>query len=224
VSDKFTMEYIGKHVQFGNRKLPDTTAIWNCGAARDCPSRPLGLCQAGRRCYALNTERYMTNSLPYRRRQAEIMRSVPGLEIGAGILARCLGREKKVKLFRYGQAGDMADQVDVETLANICGVLNHAGIGCYGFTARTDLDLAPLLAVSNLGVSNDKCGWILKGANRFRIVAQASGDNLVCPKDCTICEACSTVRGQVIETVREARAQMTFNDTDEVCYCEEFEW
>ena len=205
-------KYIGQHVQFGNRKLPETTVIWNCGAARDCPSRDLGLCQAGKHCFARNSERYQNWSLSFRRRQHQIMRTVPAETIAEGILNRCKGRKTTVKLFRFGQSGDPLDQKDITTLTVICKVLSDNGIGCYGFTARTDLDLIPLLKVASVCVSNDKYGWLKKGANRFRIVAHPTGKNHVCPKDCTICDACSRLKGCIIETTRDWASQMTFND------------
>jgi len=216
------LKTIGRHICFGNHKLPETTAIWNCGAAHDCPSRPLGLCQAGKRCYALNTERYCMNALPYRRRQQQIMRTVPAHRIAEGILRRCKGRKRTVKLFRFGQSGDFFDQQDVETLVVICRHLSENGIGCYGFTARTDLDLSPLLNVSNIGVSNSKGGWLKRGANWFRMVRHSSGKNWVCAEDCTICDTCSRVRGKVIEHPRVWWSdQMTFNEVVE--YHEEWE-
>ena len=207
--------YVGCHVSFGNRKLPDTTAIWNCGAAHDCPSKPLGLCQVGKRCYALNTERYMTNALPFRRRQHKIMRTISPSLIAEGILKRCQSREKKVTLFRFGQSGDFYDQKDIETTVVICALLSRNGIECYGFTARTDLDLKSLLKVAHVGVSNDKGGWQERGANRFKVVQVPSGDHLICAEDCTICNICSTIRGKTIEHPRMwCDGQMTFN---EVC-------
>lgn len=220
-TDPSLLRYIGRHVVFGNHKLPETTAIWNCCSAHDCPARPLGLCQAGKHCYALNTERYQMNALPFRRRQREIMDTVPAPVIAKGILKRCLGRELKVKLFRFGQSGDFRDQRDIETMVVICRTLTKAGIGCYGFTSRTDLNLKPLLKTAHIGVSNDKGNWIRKGANRFLIVQHPSGKHFVCPKDCTICDRCSTVRGKIIETERWWGGQMTFNDFCD--YCMEWE-
>ena len=76
VPKKLTLSQIplNRHISIGNKKLPKTTAIFNMGAATDCPSLELGLCQAfvGEKlvCYAMKAESGLyPDVLPYRRRQ-----------------------------------------------------------------------------------------------------------------------------------------------------------
>jgi len=75
-------------------------------------------------------------------------------------------------------------------------------VKCYGYTARTDLDLTGLLAVASVNVSNDKSNWITKGANRFKMVLEASGKNRACAGDCRFCNICQTFKGKTIEVIK----------------------
>ena len=64
----------------GNHKIPKTTAIFNMGSAKDCPSAELGLCKAvvdGKSfCYAKKAEYLYPAVLPYRRRQEEFWKAI----------------------------------------------------------------------------------------------------------------------------------------------------
>ena len=62
-----------KLVKFGNTKLPSTTAIFNMGTSKDCPSRLKGLCKCATVCYARKPEKRFPNTVPaYRKRCAEV--------------------------------------------------------------------------------------------------------------------------------------------------------
>ena len=101
--------------------------------------------------------------------------------------------------FRFSEAGDFEDQADVDKMAMICQILSANGVKCYGYTARSDLDLRGLLVEARVAVSNDHNAWILKGANRFKAVKKFTGKNMRCVADCNICTLCSRLSGKTIE-------------------------
>jgi len=196
----YTESQINALIRRGNKKLPSTTWIFNCGTARDCPSKALGLCQCADKCYAMKAERMYKNVLPFRERQRALWGNVtPKRFVSALFLASNRSRTRAMESFRFNEAGDFSTQQDINWLTAVCKILKQAGVSCYGYTARTDLNLTGLLKHSSVNVSNDKRNWIDKGANRFRAVKQATGKNPVCPGSCKACSLCQKVRGLEIE-------------------------
>jgi hypothetical protein len=187
----------------GNKKLPKTTWILNSGSATDCPSLKLGLCQAGKHCYAMKAEKLYPQTLPYRRRQAELYKTVDPMDFALELIEasnKC--RAQKMKCFRFNEAGDFANQEQLDWFAELCFHLNDADVKCYGYTARTDLNLSALLTVAQVNVSNDGHEWTSKGANRFKMVSELSGDNFACPGSCKACSLCLVKRGKTIEILK----------------------
>jgi hypothetical protein len=187
-------------VSKGNKKLPTTTWIFNAGTATDCPSKALGLCQAGKLCYAMKAEFQYPAVKPFRKRQFKLTQTVSPNEFASQLLAESKrARTRKMKAFRFNESGDFCDQEQVNWFALVCGILKHFKVKCYGYTARTDLDLSNLMLVATVNVSNDKNGWIEKGANRFKMVQSPSLMNLICAGDCRICKLCQTKKGTLIQ-------------------------
>ena len=189
----------------GNKKLPKSTYILNMGSATDCPNRCNGRCQAGNLCYALKAEVQYPDVLPFRRRQALQWQSMTALEIATALLdASKRSRQHKMTAFRYNEAGDFSTQADVDKMVRVCSILTAAGVNCYGYTASTHLDLSMLIACSQVNVSNDYGDWRFDGANRFKMVAKASGDHAVCAGDCRQCRICTDTDfgGHIIEVIK----------------------
>lgn len=185
----------------GNKKLPKDTYIMNVGTALDCPSEKLGLCPVARECYAKKAERIYPQVTPYRQAQRKVFDDVSAADIASAIIGAKDRAKKPMRKFRFSEAGDFANQSDVDKMADVCRLLSVAGLDCYGYTARTDLDLSRLLAVASVCISNDlnRSKWMEAGANRFEQVKKFSGKRLRCVADCTICDFCSRYRGKVIE-------------------------
>ena len=196
----FNSAYIATHIATGNLKLPKSTYIFNSGAAMDCPSRKLGLCQCEAICYAMRAENMYVEVLPYRRRQHQILNTVTANEFVCALIQKskraCIN---KCKSFRYNEAGDFETQANVEWFADVCRQLAAHGIVCYGYTARTDLDLTNLILYSSVQVSNDNGNWTSRGANRFVVVDEYTPGKLHCAGNCRICTLCQNISGQRIE-------------------------
>lgn len=199
--NEFT-KMVNKHVARGNKKLPDGTWIFNSGTAKDCPSRALGLCQCASKCYAFKAERQYYKTVPaYRARQEAIAAVYSGEDFAKAILEINARARTKMSAFRFNESGDFQDQTKVDWFVTVCKILSEAGIRCYGYTARTDLDLSGLLEVATVMVSNDLGGWVEKGANRFRAVEKYNPENINCAGDCRICNVCQVARGKEIEVL-----------------------
>ncbi len=166
----------------------------------NCPSDRLGLCEVSKECYAKTAERMYPDCLPFRERQRKVFDTVSAEDIALALL-RSSARAKKHKMlnFRFSEAGDFEDQADVEKLTAICGILKENGVKCYGYTARTDLDLSGLLKVARVAVSNDLFGWHGRGANRFKAVPEFTGKALRCVGDCSLCSLCARLTNKLIE-------------------------
>ena len=192
-------KYICKHVSKGNKKLPKTTWIFNPGSATNCPSKALGLCQAGDDCYALKAEIQYPQVLPYRERQFKITQEVSAYDFAMALIEMYNKSRNKDITFRFNESGDFLNQKQLDWFTSVCFYLRVTGIKCYGYTARTDLNLNKLLVNASVMVSNDKGEWVSKGANRFKKYPKGgTAPKNDCAGDCRICKMCLNFKGQVI--------------------------
>lgn len=197
-SDKI-FDIVSKHIAKGNRKLPKTTWIFNSGSAKNCPSRELGLCQVGKDCYALKAERQYPQVLPYRERQFKITQEVSPIDFAIVLIKMREKCRNKYITFRFNESGDFYNQKQLDWFTSVCMYLKAAGIKCYGYTARTDLNLTNLLDMVSVMVSNDKGNWVNKGANRFKMFTKGQlPPEKICAGDCRICKMCLNFSGKVI--------------------------
>lgn len=184
----------------GNKKLPKTTYILNVGSASDCPSDKLGLCEVSKACYAKKAEIQYPDVLPFRKRQRAVFSRCKAETIANALLeASKRSRTSKMRHFRFSEAGDFRDQKDADKMARVCEILSQNGVKCYGYTARTDLDLVGLLLFASVNVSNDLNSWKEKGANRFKAVESYTKKNLRCAGSCKVCDICSRFKGKTVE-------------------------
>lgn len=188
----------------GNKKLTKSIYSLNMGSATDCPSKKLGLCQAcsGKKnfCFSLRDEKLYKNVLPARRIDAKNWNALSATEIGSQLIAASArAKVHKMKTFRFSVAGDFFTQKDVNKMTELCAMLKNNNVDCYGYTARTDLNLSELLKVASVQVSNNKSHWIKKGANRFKMVNEISEGAVSCKGDCRKCSLCVKGKGLVIE-------------------------
>lgn len=189
----------------GNTKVP--FPIVNFCAARECPSRKLGMCQCADRCYADKAERVYPGCLPFRRRQEEWWRAASVKDVLAEAAAfeadRARRSKRNAKVLRFSESGDFQDQAMVDKFALFAMVLIAHGWTVYGYTARRDLDLTPLLTLGvriNRSFDTDNPNYVAN-TNRFRVVKEPTGDNFVCRGDCRLCAVCRNVTGKTVEVV-----------------------
>ena len=183
----------------GNKKLPKTTYILNMGPATKCPSDRLGLCEVSEKCYAKKAEIMYPSVKPFRERQRNVFNRCSAKTIANALLESSNRSHNKMLQFRFSEAGDFRNQKDVDKMSEICMILSKNGIKCYGYTARTDLDLSKLLTWSSVNVSNDLNDWKNKGANRFVAVQKYSKKNIRCAGSCKICDICARFKGKTVE-------------------------
>lgn len=194
---------IMSHVAKGNKKLPSTIWIFNAGSSRNCPSRKLGLCQIEKKCYADKAEVQYPATFPYRERQEKITKEIKASVFAQAVIdAKARARNKNIS-FRYNESGDFRNQKQADWFTKVCKELQKNGIPCYGYTARTDLNLSELAKVSTVNCSNTKHNYgklrKAKKINRFKAVKKYTGKNLKCAGNCRKCSLCQKMKGKTIE-------------------------
>lgn len=172
---------IKKHLSYGNRKLPRTTAIFNITPAMQCPSDKLGLCQLSHICYAKQAEKQYPNCLPYRTRQTIVWDSTTPENFVQSIA-------KKTKYLRISEAGDFRSQSDVDKLSTIAELLKGR-IKVYCYTARQDLSFDNVS--TNLTVNGS--GFMVH--NNFIAVKVLNDSDTNCIGNCKKCNLCTTRKG-----------------------------
>jgi len=177
---------------FGNDKLPSSTAIFNMGPAKTCPSRKLGLCQAyvdGKCvCYARGPEmRFPKTVLPHRQRQGRYWLSTTA----DNFLRRFdKARRRTTTALRFNESGDFWGQGCVDKAETIARELAKDGITTYLYSARSDLSYRK---VRNL-VVNTSGGW-KKSGTRGKFIMIPKGQSapmgaVFCPGSCKSCTRC----------------------------------
>lgn len=186
-------------ISFGNRKLPNDTAIFNMCSATDCPAMKLGLCTMGKKCYALKAERYYPAVLPFRRRQEEWWDSVDAEEFVYEFTELIKTKKKRVKLLRVSEAGDFRTQKDVDKLTDVANLLMIGGfdISVYVYTARRDLDFTQRGALQVIGTHFMVDGMFVPSPETPNPVLLPK-KSYVCKADCKICSVCSYGQQSVI--------------------------
>ena len=177
----------------GNHKIGTDTLILNMCSATDCPSRKLGYCKLGKRCYALKAERLYPQCLPFRRMQEQQWDSLT-VQFMADCISETVRRARGVPVthLRFSEAGDFRTQEDVDRMSVLADLLDGTVV-VYGYTARKDLDFSRIH--SNMVVN----GSSFMASNEFRAVPEYTGENIRCKMNCRICSLCTEGRGRVIE-------------------------
>ena len=193
---------IKAHVSWGaNSKINEDSMVFNAGDSIHCVSQALGLCQIGTGgCFMQKCEKRYPALAPYHSRQGTLWSKYNAEKFAYTLLNIANdARTKEFTEFRYGESGDFKNQKQLDWFDNVCAILTLAGVVCYGYTARTDLNLYGLIKSSQVNLSNDDYNSIAfqnAGANRFKAVLEYSGDNPICP--CPAIEAMNKVNRKKI--------------------------
>ena len=192
----------GLEYSLGNTKVP--FVIVNFTSATACPAKRLGLCQCPVACYAKQQEEMWPTVLPFRTRQATWWETATSHQVNLAADEMEQQRQNrqtvaKDKVLRFSEAGDFVSQKQINLFAQFAQRLMSYGWTIYGYTARTDLNLFPLINIGvKINLSNDSKTYA-KVTNRFKAVKQASGNSFLCQGDCRTCKVCRIVTGKTIE-------------------------
>lgn len=193
-----TYRAIGRHLSNGNRKIGKDTLIINMNSATDCPAKSLGLCKIASKCYAMKSERFYPQVLPYRRRQADLWKNSNAKVIATAILLKAARLKTDIKYLRFSESGDFETQCDVDKMQEISDILwNEAKIVTYGYTARCDLKIDSSRRYFVCTMSDHYTGLF----NNFEPVKHFSGSALECKGDCSACNLCKVQHGKTIEVI-----------------------
>ena len=178
----------------GNRKLPKTTAIFNLGTSKNCPSKRLGLCKAlafGVRCYADKAETQYPAVIPYRSKQSVYWQGSTAKSFCEDFIDLNNRKRNKFTHLRLCEAGDFYSQHCVNKADKIAKLLAKENVVVYCYTSRSDLryDNVKHLIINGSGFKK-------KGiTNEFKII-ETKRDLLkgymLCCGDCGICNRCAT--------------------------------
>lgn len=136
----------------GNTKLSKSILVFNMTSSKDCPSRKMGLCKACSICYARKSEMQYPNVLTFREKQNKYWNETHWFKIWKD--ADAIRRKTNFKFFRFNEAGDFQNQMDVWKLDILAMGWKKLGIITYGYTARSDLDF------SNVSFIVRGSGWM----------------------------------------------------------------
>ena len=181
----------------GNLKLGFDTLIFNLGTALECPSRKLGLCMLGKKCYALKAERLYPTCKPYRERQAAYWLGVSTEQLLHDFSKLIDRLRKKPAYLRLNESGDFYNQECVDKAEALARHLRKVyGIKVYTYSARSDMDFSKCEYLSVKGSGHDQ-------GNNGRTIARKAEDLKgwdvykergrvyeVCPMNCRNCFKC----------------------------------
>jgi len=199
------METLKQLLSFGNRKLPKTTAIFNLSPAAVCPSEKLGLCSLCNKCYAKKAERLYPQVLPYRQAQMDYWLRTSAMQFAMEMIIINESKRNKVNALRFNESGDFHSQTCVDKMEEISRLLWKAGITCYVYTARKDLDFSKCKYLqvnasgfNKAGVSAQFIGIVnaKQAAMEYRLATNKKA--AVCCGDCKKCSICQYVKNTVI--------------------------
>lgn len=173
---------LGDYLSYGNKKIADSVAIFNVGAAHDCPNLGTKYCQVDEEdCYAVRSENNYPQPLDYRRRQEIIW-----AHLDAGTFAKAFRKhyERKrteVSAIRLNESGDFNSRHDLLKADEIARRLSDI-VDVYTYSASAWL---PWEEADNLVVnrSNDLVEF---GARRFEVVDSVEDipeGGIRCPHD-----------------------------------------
>jgi len=181
-------------LNYGNKKLPKTTGIFNIPSRITCPGRT-AFCE--NKCYALKAERLYPQVLPFRKRNFEASRrpDFPDLMIKA------IGsRPGKINMIRIHESGDFYSQAYLDKWIRIAGAFPDLIFYAYtksfylNFTGKPS-NLILIASFDHTTRAIDRLNYESKKKffrNSFTIIDK--NKKATCPADCRICQKCVTGR------------------------------
>lgn len=206
--DAFNEMHPMPYIAFGNKKLPNTTAIYNIGCWFLCPGRLQGYCELAERCYAKCREvmgsviqSRINNYLFWKTNDAEKI----AMFINYSIKAEQL-KGNKVNLLRFNEVGEMENQEDLEKLIKISNIIYlKTGVKSYTYTHNRNLNFnlnRPNLTICGSGFMIDNKFTVVKPEDYKKYVQDHNC--IECPQNCEYCNTiCSRKLGVEIVEVEK---------------------
>ena len=178
----------------GNKKIGDDTLIINIHTATKCPAADTCLIRS--KCYALANERIRPTVLAFRQRQEMLWEYMSAEYFIKELLAI---KKDQYRYIRWQEAGDFANQHDVNKMSYIASELKGA-YKCYTYTSRNDLDYSDksknlIITGSFFMVDNM---FVPLNSRAHEEVMNVAPKPLHCPGDCRRCSLCKIARGNEI--------------------------
>ena len=133
---------LNDYLQWGNNtKVGRHVAIFNLGAAHDCPNRFTDRCQVeGDECYAVVDERRYDYVLAYMRRQEYLWDCLEAQTFADAFAAICARKRVEPRALKISQAGDVRHSADIRKLERIAQRRAELDVQVFTYTASTHLD------------------------------------------------------------------------------------
>lgn len=195
-------------IVFGNKKVPETTAIVNTTSWFLCPGRLLGFCELHEICYDKCREvmgsvcsSRLNHDLWWRINDAKTIAQFYIYSIQAENMKR--DEHNKVNLVRFQEVGDFRNQSDLEKMVEVSDIIYQAlRIKSYTYTHNRELNFdikRPNLCICGSGFMIDNKFTVVPPSEYERYIE--SHDCFACPQKCKMCNSiCSQKLGiEIVE-------------------------
>jgi len=187
---------VGDCITYGNKKIADSTAIFNVGSAHDCVNLGTKYCQVDEEdCYAVRSEKAYPGPIHYRRKQAIIWSLLDGVTFARAFRMHYERKRNEVDSLRFNESGDFQARHEILKLETIGQRLNDI-VDTYTYSASADLPWKKDVHSVTVNQSNDIRDY---GVRRFEVVDDVENipdDGIRCPNDldesiqCGDCKIC----------------------------------
>ena len=196
------------HIAFGNKKVPETTAIVNTTSWFLCPGRLQGFCELCEVCYDKCREvmgsvckSRLNHDLWWRMNDADTIAKFYIFSIQAQSLKH---PDAPINLVRFQEVGDFRTTADLTKMIDVSNLIYEAlGINSYTYTHNREIPYncfkRPHLTINGSGFMID---------NQFTVVPPSEYERYVeehncfqCPQKCEMCNSiCSQKLGiEIVE-------------------------
>lgn len=196
------------NITFGNKKVPNTTAIANTTSWFLCPGRLHSFCELKEVCYDKCREvmgsvckSRLNHDLWWRTNDAHTIAQFYIFSIQAENMKR--NDDEKINLFRFQEVGDFRNQADLTKMIDVSNLIYEAlGINSYTYTHNRDLFFSvnrPHLTINGSGFMVDNMFTVIPPSEYERYTEEHNC--FKCPQKCAMCNSiCSQKLGiEIVE-------------------------
>lgn len=199
------------NIAFGNKKVPETTAIVNTTSWFLCPGRLKGFCELNEVCYDKYREvmgsvckSRLNHDLWWRTNDAQTIADFYIVSIKARNLKK---PNQQVNLVRFQEVGDFRHIEDLNKMIDVSNIIfDEIGINSYTYTHNRDLPYnilkRPHLTINGSGFMIDNQFTVVPPSDFERYAEEH--DCYKCPQKCELCNSiCSLKLGiEIVEVLK----------------------